>query len=1659
MLSRSLMSLMLVALSLPVVAAPIPIDLIQRTEPVSFERDILPILQRNCLACHSASQKDGDLILESPRSILTGGDGGPAAVAGNGAESLILKVAAHQIENKVMPPAGNDVAAKPLTSQELGLLKLWIDQGAIGTGGVDALSPQKWQPLPLGINPVQAIALTDDGQLIAASRANQIFLYHGPTGALITRLTDPALKAFLSPPTPNAAPVEVHGIAHRDLVQSLAFNMDGDLLASGSYREVKLWRRPRDVSRWSVALGGKGGTATISPDRSWMAIATDLKEVRLLRTSDGQPGPILTGHTDAITGLRFSRDGGRLFSSSLDQTVRQWDVSRGVQVNQMATPSPIHALELVDAEPPTDQMPHPSQLVVTGHTDNLLRVWKPIHETPLISPLSYIERAVVSSDGRLLAITDPTGLVRIVSLVEGSTLGHELTSWRVPRGVTAMTFIQPASLVAGDPAAAGIETPIQGHLLATGATDGAIRLWSLPDHALLHEWRGDATAVTALASDASGKLLTSGLASGAMTQWDLGQLLAPVTPETSPVQDTQSPISITALSPSRKLLAFVGVKDGQPAVLIRNIETHQLIATMTGHTGAIRSIAFSANEAVLVSGGEDKTIRRWNLQTPAQPNMGLIENLPATVTAVAASVDGSQILAGFADNALRLYNPQGTTLQEQTIREFAGHTGPILAASFFNGQPYSIAADRIVRFFNAADGAQTRVINLPVAMTALTVSHDGTRMAFAGDDKQIRIIQTDNGAVLQSLLPLTQPAAAISFSPDLQQLAVLASGGEVSVWNLTTATLREASVQPNLSTVLFASDAIGLLTGDLQGRMAQRPGRYQRSFEGNVQPVTDMLYHPNGQMLVMTAADGSLKGYTTLTGQAAFATGHGAAVHDLAISADGSLLATAGENMQVRLWNTSGGAAGPQQIAGFTGPVTRVAFSSSGTQVMASSTGETPATALFDGQSGQLLEKIHSDGSPLLGLVPRSLMAGVDPAMQQTRSLLVTAQGLYRWESSWVRSIPGHAGAVTALTPVPANPRQVYSGSLDGTIRRWNLDNGQTLQQFNHGGPVLSVAVDPRGERLASASDNHTSKLFRMDGQQIAELRGDIRRRVAQTRAQQQLDASNARLNIVKQLLQQAEQDLPIKTTAEMTLTTSLTAASLDVTTKQAAFDKAKADKTVAEAAAIQASANSKTAQMAKETAELAVKDAVAIMQTAQAKMQRLQQVAAIDTKNEELKKLVAAAMQDLTTCQQKSEAATAAVTAPTQAAQQMATLANEAAQKVTQAQKPFIDAAAALKTSQMNQNLLAQQQALAARELKLATDLVPLRKAAVTRDEAVQVAAQQAVTAAGTIANEADLAIRSITFAPDGQLLLTSGDFVNAHLWDGTTGGGIAAFAGHTGKIATALFVNAATFITISDDQTARCWEVNPGWKLERVLGSVDDPNQIIHRVNAVDFSVDSTQLLVAGGVPSRTGELAIFRVTDGVRTLHLPAAHNDAIYAAKFSPDGTRIASGGADKYLRTFDIASAQPLRRFEGHTNYVLGVDWKGDGQTLVSAGADNVVKVWEAETADQKLTIENQFTRHVTAIQYIGETDSVVTACGDKLVRMHNASNGGLERNFGEIQAWLHCVACTPDRLTVAAGDAHGGVLVWNGQTGQWIRTLMPPLSMPGKPASPVNRAP
>lgn len=432
---------------------------VKRTQLVDFQNDILPIFKNNCLACHNQTKAKAELILETPQTILKGGESGPVVVPGKSAESLLLKAAAHQTDT-IMPPRDNKVNASNLKPEELGLLKLWIDQGA--KGEVRAAAPVVWKPLPDALHPIFAVAVTSDGQFAACGRGNQIFIYHLPSKQLVARLTDPELI--------RVGLYREPGVAHRDMVHSLAFSPDGNLLASGDYRQAKLWRRPRDVQKLNAAgtTGHAVPTLAVSPDGKWLAFARDDKTIKLLALADGKDAKLLTGHEKAITSLKFSPDSTKLLSGADDKTIRVWDVREGELFAQGISPSEVRAVAWLTA----------GKRIASGGTDNSLRLWT-LPETAKgelasVKELKGHEGAVTSLE------TIPAAANELLSGSADGSVRH----WNLETGksIREMKHGAPVTSVAvrGD-----------GKRFASAGTSPAAKLWDAENGQLIVELKGD----------------------------------------------------------------------------------------------------------------------------------------------------------------------------------------------------------------------------------------------------------------------------------------------------------------------------------------------------------------------------------------------------------------------------------------------------------------------------------------------------------------------------------------------------------------------------------------------------------------------------------------------------------------------------------------------------------------------------------------------------------------------------------------------------------------------------------------------------------------------------------------------------------------------------------------------------------------------------------------------------------------------------------------------------------------------------------------------------------------------------------------------------------------------------------------------------------------
>src|ERR1051325_11358198 len=97
------------------------------TNQVDFDRDIQPIFEKSCLRCHGPEKPKSRFRLDNQESAWKGGEQGVDIIPGQSAKSPLIHFAARLVEDMEMPPSGK---GDPLTREQVGLLRAWIDQGA-----------------------------------------------------------------------------------------------------------------------------------------------------------------------------------------------------------------------------------------------------------------------------------------------------------------------------------------------------------------------------------------------------------------------------------------------------------------------------------------------------------------------------------------------------------------------------------------------------------------------------------------------------------------------------------------------------------------------------------------------------------------------------------------------------------------------------------------------------------------------------------------------------------------------------------------------------------------------------------------------------------------------------------------------------------------------------------------------------------------------------------------------------------------------------------------------------------------------------------------------------------------------------------------------------------------------------------------------------------------------------------------------------------------------------------------------------------------------------------------------------------------------------------------------------------------------------------------
>jgi WD40 repeat protein len=503
----------------------------------------------------------------------------------------------------------------------------------------------------------------------------------------------------------------------------------------------------------------------------------------------------------------------------------------------------------------------------------------------LTAPSGVVTAMAYSPDGRTLAAGYSSGAIQLWDLASHAAIS--VTSFGA--APLALAFADGGKqLEAADAATVGtwnladhagigtrpLASPAQGSAvvfspdgstLATGGSDGGVRLWSTATgREIGAPMSSDANPVDAVAFSPSGTLLAAASSDGNVQVWDTasqqvaGAALIPNGPE----------VDALVFSPDGKLLA-TGGQDGTARLWNVGPGSQAGAVMVTGD--AVSALTFGASGSTLATAEGDGATELWDVATQAQTGSALATAGSAGVSALAFSPGTDALATGNANGSIQLWDAAGF---HQAAAPLA--VGPVAGTATFSAGAGLLAVSNgtgVVRVWNVTSG-QPAGGPLPGngTVTGLALSPDGKTLAVAGSG--VRLWQTATGRRIGTGLPAAGPGSyrAVAFSPDGAMLATVGADGTARIWSVAT--------QQEIGAPMTAGRP-GALTGAV-------------------------AFSPDGKMLVTVAAGGRAQLWSVATGRPlGKPMAAGAAASVAAFSADGRMLATAGSDGSTRLWNVA----------------------------------------------------------------------------------------------------------------------------------------------------------------------------------------------------------------------------------------------------------------------------------------------------------------------------------------------------------------------------------------------------------------------------------------------------------------------------------------------------------------------------------------------------------------------------------------------------------------------------------------------------------------------------------------------------------------------------------------------------------------------------------
>jgi len=525
--------------------------------------------------------------------------------------------------------------------------------------------------------------------------------------------------------------------------------------------------------------------------------------------------------------------------------------------------------------------------------------------------------------------------------------------------------------------------------LATGSTDGTVKLWSKQGK-LLQTLSNQQKPVYSVSWSPDGETLAAGSRDGKVKLWNKqGKLLRTLTGHQKDIESVSwSPNSEILASASDDKTVKLWNKQGK---LLQTFTGHQkevysvswnsdgitlatgsfdktvklwnqqgkLLKTLTGHQGFVNSVSWSPNGQMLASASDDKTVKLWDKQGKQLQTLTGHQDF---VNSVSWNPSGEILATGSGDGTVKLWSKQGKLLQT-----FTGHNTFVRSVSWSpNGETLASASgDFNVKLWRKQGKLLQTLIGHQDDVNSVSWSPNSQILASASNDNTVKLWKKQ-GKLLQTLINHQEDVNHLSWSPNGETLASASDDKTVKLWNQQGKQLKTLTGhQDFVNSLNWSPDGETLATGssDKTVKLWNKQGKLLLTFKSHQDNVNSVSWSPDGETLVSASSDRMVKVWSKQGKLLLTLRGHEHTVTSVSWSPNGETLATGSVDRTVKLWSKKGKLL--LTLRGFQDSVNSVSWSPDG-QTLA--TGNRDGTVKLWSKQGKLLQTLRIHQGTVLGV-------------------------------------------------------------------------------------------------------------------------------------------------------------------------------------------------------------------------------------------------------------------------------------------------------------------------------------------------------------------------------------------------------------------------------------------------------------------------------------------------------------------------------------------------------------------------------------------------------------------------------------------------------------------------------------------------------------------